>query len=775
MRLVKIAVLIILGLVAAQAKVIKKNNKIVKSDIITTKMPARVEPAIELSNRNVRPFTPLHNGYRDFPPVLLTEHFRSVQVANSFNGYGLISGNTNPIAYQPDKLNYDDEYGAVFAVFRMFVPDDETMTGYIGVSLSMNGLDWTTSPTPLNSQVWSGQALNGGRYPSAVMSLEGRPTAVWNEYTGDIACYGDAFPDDPSYDTGGRALYLYDQLQEDPYIFDPEGAVFNALPPQDLMPFNLLNNGCYADDAPIDLWIANAFMVDAPNTPVMLAMFQQGLGNDKYYLFYNNPSSSNNYSFGLLNPSLSLMFDPGWLDAAGDSLFSDGTTGGPDFHINSDGVGYMVQRAYNNLSETDDPTEATLFFRKTENYGVTWSGDADDTGPSGVYGDKYFYISDSIMARLSDSLYTAWEDNEDTTQLWKSDSIYFYDDPRPFIPAPGFFLWYDYDVRTDMDGGLHVSIATWNYLCPDSSYTDSAGNYIENGCLDLDNNGMADSLYWEYRYGSVGMVHFYFPEPIENPNNAHAALVHDMSETYSADWVDYMQLSTGTYGSQQYFFPSITMSADDDSDVIWYTGSAGTRFFYNADSSLWIPGDVDLFLSRSTDNGITWSEVENVSNTAGTIQQRLVEIGAHMSDKATDNDVYILYQMPDFNQPMYGDGIMSEYEEYLMSVHAGYYNTEVLSIDGEHTFQPVKFTLKQNYPNPFNPVTKIQYNLMQTGDVRLDLYDIRGAKLKTLIHERKPAGANEYVLDGSTLASGVYFYTLDFDGTSITRKMVLMK
>jgi hypothetical protein len=59
--------------------------------------------------------------------------------------------------------------------------------------------------------------------------------------------------------------------------------------------------------------------------------------------------------------------------------------------------------------------------------------------------------------------------------------------------------------------------------------------------------------------------------------------------------------------------------------------------------------------------------------------------------------------------------------------------------------------------------------------VKLDLYDIRGAKLKTLIHERKPAGANEYVLNGSTLASGVYFYTLDFDGTSITRKMVLMK
>ncbi|MBH10796.1 MAG: hypothetical protein CMG74_10695 [Candidatus Marinimicrobia bacterium] len=773
MRLIKVIGLSIIILSFTQARVIKKNHKLLRSNIIATKAPAPVERSFdEFSSRSVRPFTPLQNGYRDFPPVYLTDHFRSVQVANSFNGYGLISGSTNPIAYQPDKLNYNDDYGAVFAAFRMFVPDDD-MTGYIGVSLSMDGLDWVTSSTPLNQQVWSGQALNGGRYPSAVMSSSGRPTAVWNEYTGDTDCYGDWYPDDPDTDTGGRALYLYEQAADEQNIFDPEGSVFIDLPPQDLMPFNLrTNNGCYAENAPIDLWIGNAFMVDGPNSPVVLAMFQEGLGNGKHYLFYNDPTQTH-YISGALFPSVSLAFDPGWLDASGDSLFDDGTTGGPDFHINSDGVGYLVQRAYNNLSE-GDPVEATLFFRRTENYGITWSGDDGDAGQDGVYGDKYFYISDAIMAGLSDSLYTAWEENEDTTQLWKSDTIYFYDDPRPFVPAPGFFLWYDYDVRTDMDGGLHVSVATWNYLCPDSAYLDSAGVYVENGCLDLDEDGLSDSLFWEYRYGSVGMVHFYFPEPIENPGNAHASLVHDMSSTYSADWVDNMSLSTGTYGPQQYFFPSITLSSDDNSDVVWYTGSAGTRFEYNSDSSLWSPRDVDLFLSRSTDNGITWSEIENISNTAGTPMQRLVEVGAHISDKATDDDVYILYQMPDFNQPMYEGP--TEFEEYFISVHAGYYSTSVLGADSEQgMFQPVKFTLEQNYPNPFNPVTKIQYNLIEGGYVRLDLYDILGVKVKTLFHDQKPAGGNEYLLDASMLSSGVYFYTLDFEGNSISRKMVLLK
>jgi len=774
MILIKVAIILTVGLSAVQGKVIKSEKMIRKSDVLTKKKPSPIEPDIASANYNTEPFKPFNSGLRDYPPVVLTDNFRSVQVANSFNGYGLISGSTNPIAYQPEKLNYDDEYGAIFAAFRMLVPDDPTMTGYLGVSLSMNGLDWVTSTDPLNSQTWSGQALNGARYPSAVMSLDGRPTAVWGEYTGDTDCYGDWYPTDADYDLGGRALYLFDQAQVDPYVFDPEGAEFNALPPQDLMPFNYLVGGCYADNSPIDLWIANAFMVDGPTNPAVVAMFQEGLGNGRNYLFYNDPNQPT-YIAGQLNPSFSLMFDPGWLDSSGDSLFASGTTSGPDFHINPDGVGYMVQRAYNNLSDTEDPVLATLWFRKTENYGISWTGDAGDGGATGTYGEKYFYISDSIMTRLSDSLYSVWEESDDSTKLWLKDTIYYSNDPRPFVPTPGFFLWYEFDVRADRNEGLHVNIATYCYVCPDSAYTDSTGKYFENGCLDLDNDGIADSTYLEGRFGSSGMVHFYFPDPIDNPNNAHATLVHDMSDSYNADWVDYFQLSSGDYGSQQYFFPSITLSSDDDSDVIWYTGSAGTRFEYSSDSSLWSPRDVDLFLSRSTDNGVTWSELENVSNTAGTIQEKLVEVGAHISDIATDDDVYILYQMPDFSQPQYGDGIMSEFEEYLMSVHAGYYSTNLLGVDSENSFHPIEFTLDQNYPNPFNPFTKIQYNLFQTGNVRLDLYDIRGSKVKTLVHERKQGGVNEYIVDGSSLASGVYFYTLDVDGVSTTRKMLLLK
>ena len=90
-------------------------------------------------------------------------------------------------------------------------------------------------------------------------------------------------------------------------------------------------------------------------------------------------------------------------------------------------------------------------------------------------------------------------------------------------------------------------------------------------------------------------------------------------------------------------------------------------------------------------------------------------------------------------------------------------------------FFPTKFSLDQNYPNPFNPKTQIQFNLDRSGDVVLDLFDIRGVKIQSLINEYHEAGSHQFTLDGSSLASGVYFYSLTVNGSTKTRKLALMK
>jgi hypothetical protein len=93
---------------------------------------------------------------------------------------------------------------------------------------------------------------------------------------------------------------------------------------------------------------------------------------------------------------------------------------------------------------------------------------------------------------------------------------------------------------------------------------------------------------------------------------------------------------------------------------------------------------------------------------------------------------------------------------------------------------PAVFALSQNYPNPFNPSTKISYRLPTEGLVRLEIYDILGRTLTTLVNEEKPAGQFTATFDGSQFTSGIYFYRINVlarDGKSFsqTNKMILMK
>ena len=85
------------------------------------------------------------------------------------------------------------------------------------------------------------------------------------------------------------------------------------------------------------------------------------------------------------------------------------------------------------------------------------------------------------------------------------------------------------------------------------------------------------------------------------------------------------------------------------------------------------------------------------------------------------------------------------------------------------------YNLSNNYPNPFNPSTKISWQLPVRGQVLLKVYDVLGNEVATLINEEKPAGIYEVIFDASDLASGVYFYRLQTNGFTQTKKMILMK
>jgi len=89
---------------------------------------------------------------------------------------------------------------------------------------------------------------------------------------------------------------------------------------------------------------------------------------------------------------------------------------------------------------------------------------------------------------------------------------------------------------------------------------------------------------------------------------------------------------------------------------------------------------------------------------------------------------------------------------------------------------PERVELQQNYPNPFNPATVISYGVPQAGPVRLEVFDLVGRKVATLL-ERESQGPGRYEVrfDASTLASGVYIYRLQVGSSVLTRKMTLIK
>lgn len=88
---------------------------------------------------------------------------------------------------------------------------------------------------------------------------------------------------------------------------------------------------------------------------------------------------------------------------------------------------------------------------------------------------------------------------------------------------------------------------------------------------------------------------------------------------------------------------------------------------------------------------------------------------------------------------------------------------------------PFKFRLNQNYPNPFNPSTKISFSLPVSSNVKLEVYDLMGRKVRSLLNGQMNSGEHEIAFDANGLSSGIYIYRLQAGGNVINRMMTLLK
>jgi hypothetical protein len=170
-------------------------------------------------------------------------------------------------------------------------------------------------------------------------------------------------------------------------------------------------------------------------------------------------------------------------------------------------------------------------------------------------------------------------------------------------------------------------------------------------------------------------------------------------------------------------------------------------------------GYYKVYYKVSSDAGLNWSNdilLSQPSNTGSAV---------NASIDASDSAAHVIWNdSKDGNLEIY-------YKRNIFSSLVGTTN--------QATENPSGFSLSQNYPNPFNPNTKIDFGLPESGKIRIAIYDVLGREKLVVTDEYMQAGFYTADIDGSKLASGIYFCRVSFTGAaesySETLKIMLVK
>ena len=286
----------------------------------------------------------------------------------------------------------------------------------------------------------------------------------------------------------------------------------------------------------------------------------------------------------------------------------------------------------------------------------------------------------------------------------------------------------------------------WGYTDNEGKYTFIVGdarNYYARMDSDIGSDPIDTSQYYEVALNTVGGQTYTYsttaegimPEVLYNP----VTIPEDDTDDYKLviDFTVPEQVITG----------SIIM--DDIDDTQFYNKiDDGIINFFMAD---WIGylyfTDGQIFDTFNEYIGISEGEIE--------------------FDIPANEMWYAMFNIGDnLNNPQNLIGSAKLYEYNVNSI----YNNEI----------PNSTQLHNNYPNPFNPTTTINYSLNYNSNVTLEVFNIKGQKIKTLENEDKIAGNHSLIWNGKdsddeSVASGVYFYKLVSEEHSFVKKMVLMK
>ena len=228
--------------------------------------------------------------------------------------------------------------------------------------------------------------------------------------------------------------------------------------------------------------------------------------------------------------------------------------------------------------------------------------------------------------------------------------------------------------------------------------------------------------------------------------------------------------------------------------INWYAASINLGYivpwFYNVsvinNQVCYLPGS-DGRIFKSTNFGDAWDSVSRTQVELGTCSITFANlltgwVGGNNNYlfKSTNGGFNWLQEntnsFPSFSLYCYNDlvvwGVGPPY--IILNTTSGGQPINQISNNTEQ--KQMNYSLSQNYPNPFNPKTIINYSLFFNTDVEINIYNIIGKKVTTLINKKQKIGNYKITWDASIFASGIYFYSIIIDKKiSDTKKMILVK
>jgi len=597
------------------------------------KMMRRVEPA------------PIEHGHHGSTPIVMPNTRNSGTFAivdSSANGYGMVAPNTRPLFVDPGSGNW-------FSAYRQYAGENTTH-GQLGTAFSEDGEDWTTyyNVNHNGDPPWGGGGVVGAgvgqaRYPSSVGN-EDQPVAIWNEYSLP------AGPEDNGSLYGGRAYYAYDE-------FGWDGGSFTYPVELDLL---------WMSDTK-DHWVGSTSISydDDMGMSVVNAVYNDWTRGDRW-LFHSEAYDDGYIVMGEEQKVIDEVNDLVGGDDTGSFNTSPYVSCTPEGICGVGVVGLFLGADSDASSISNNHTG---IFKMSEDHGASWhgcDGDAESGCAPSTDGSNYYFIPDAVWDDLvaTQFNYDYVDECEGTTALINS-----------------FWSYYEDDFKVDRQGNPHWAIQVLG--CDGSAegfcyYTPEAGIYhftIDRDYLDnpgpvntatgwnwsfvitgVDTWGWADMTGDSYIWDNHASLAF----SVEDPDVVYVVTNMALTGAFAGDdanledpcyyttWEDYPEWSEDIYvvksvdGGQSWWNPlNVSNTEDDTGAECEYNNEC-----YNGPCS----GDSGDGVVSPVVNGFCPESCPN-----GYPKCDPAEEYPHAAQWATDEGVYIMYQMPNWAFNEIGD------------------------------------------------------------------------------------------------------------------------